>query len=106
MTIYLLILIGLASSVSELSNQGKLDHWWYWFSQAAWQNKNKWKPYPIWRFWPFIIFTDAFHFFKTIWVIAMCYAIFFGGLNAIYSFGIYSVSFQVFYWILPYIKVK
>lgn len=104
--IYLLILIGLFNAVSELSNHGKLDHWWYWFSQAAWENKNKWKPYPMWRWWPFIILTDAFHCFKFLWVVCMCWAIFIGGMNPFYSFGIYSVSFEVFYFLLPYIKIK
>lgn len=106
MTYLLLFIIGFTNAVSELSNQGKLDSWWYWFSQAAWQNKNKWKPYPLWRIWPFIIFTDAFHFFKTIWVISMCYAIFLGGLNPLHAFGVYSITFEVFYTLLPFIKVK
>lgn len=104
--VYLLITIGLANAISELSNHGKLNHWWYWFSQAAWNNKNTWKPYPIWRMWPFIILTDAFHFFKTIWVLAMCFAIYHGPFNPWLSFAIYSSSFSVFYWLLPYIKVK
>lgn len=106
MIYFLLVTIGFANALSELSNQGKLDHWWHWFSQESWENKNNWQPYPMWRYWPFIIFTDSFHFFKTIWVISMCFAILFGGLNPFYSFGVYSASFQLFYIILPFIKVK
>jgi len=106
MEIILLLLIGVANAVSELSNQGKLDHWWYWFSRAAWNNKNQWKPYPMWRFWPFIILTDAFHFFKTLWVLFMCYAISIGGVNFFYAFLIYSTSFQIFYSLFPFIKIK
>jgi len=105
-TVFLLAFIGLFNAISELSNHGKLDHWWYWFSQAAWNNKNKWKPYPMWRWWPFIIFTDNFHTSKTIWVILMCLAIYWGGVPIVYSFCVYSISFTFFYVLLPFINVK
>ena len=105
-TFVLLICIGLFNAISELSNHGKLDHWWYWFSQAAWQNKNTWKPYPLWRRWPFIIFTDAFHAFKFLWVIALSCAVWLGGIDPFFSFAIYSTSFTIFYVIVPFIKVK
>jgi hypothetical protein len=101
-----LILIGLFNALSELSNHGKLNHWGFWFSQLAWTNKNNWKPYPMWRWWPFIIFTDLFHFAKTIWVVLMCICVQFVDLEWYYSFMIYSCSFSVFYWVFPFLKVK
>jgi|688.fasta_scaffold56929_10 hypothetical protein len=102
----LLVLIGIFNAISELSNHGKINHWGQWWSIQAWENKNKWKPYPLWRYWPFIILTDAFHFFKTCWVITMAFAIQIGGLDWYYSFTIYSASFAIFYTLLPYIKFK
>ena len=100
----LLILIGLFNAISELSNHGKINHWGKWWNIESWNNKNTWQPYPMWRYWPFIIFTDAFHFFKALWVICMCLAVYLGGLSPLLSFTLYSVSFSVFYTILPYIK--
>ncbi len=102
----LLTMIGLFNAISELSNHGKINHWGQWWSIQAWENKNKWKPYPLWRYWPFIIFTDAFHFFKTCWVITMAFAIQISGLDWWLSFTIYSASFAIFYTLLPYIKFK
>jgi hypothetical protein len=102
----LLVLIGIFNAISELSNHGKINHWGQWWSIQAWENKNKWKPYPLWRYWPFIILTDAFHFFKTCWVITMAFAIQIGGLDWYYSFTIYSATFAIFYTLLPYIKFK
>jgi hypothetical protein len=102
----LLVLIGIFNAISELSNHGKINHWGQWWSIQAWENKNKWKPYPLWRYWPFIILTDAFHFFKTCWVITMAFAIQIGGLDWYYSFTIYSATFAIFYTLLPYIKLK
>jgi hypothetical protein len=106
MIIALIVLISLFNSISELSNHGKLNHWPQWWQQSAWINKNTWKPIPLWSYWPFIIFTDAFHFFKTLWVICMCLAIYLGGLNPFYSFAIYSFFFEVFYSMIPYFRVK
>lgn len=105
--IYLIpFLIGLFNSISELSNQGFLNNWPQWFTQDSWNNKHTWKPVGLWEYWPFIVITDAFHFFKTCWVIVMCYGLLLGSLNPFYAFAVYSASFQLFYWVIPYLKVK
>jgi hypothetical protein len=102
----LLVLIGIFNAISELSNHGKINHWGQWWSIQAWENKNRWKPYPMWRYWPFITLTDSFHFFKSCWVVSMCLAIQLGGLDWYLSFIIYSISFTIFYTLLPYIKLR
>ncbi len=100
----LLILIGLFNAISELSNHGKINHWGKWWSVIAWNNKNTWKPYPMWRYYPFITFTDAFHLFKFLWVASMCLAIYLGGIHPIIAYAVYSISFTIFYTLLPYLK--
>src|SRR3972149_3498697 len=102
----LLILIGLLSAMSELSNHGKLNHWPQWFTQDSWMNKNTWRPTPLFTFWPLIIFADAFHFFKTLWLICFCLTVQYIALEWYWCFIAYSVSFQCFYWLIPLIKVK
>ena len=101
-----IFLAGLFSAISELSNHGKINHWGKWFSQDAWNNKNTWKPYPLWRFWPFIILTDAFHLFKTLFLVAFCLSASLCQLEWYYLFIGYSASFSVFYSTLPYISWK
>ena len=112
-------LIGLANAFSELSNQGKLKSiagWGAWFNEMSWNNKNTWKPLGLWAYWPLVIVTDCFHSFKFIWVVLVCFLpliqIDFNIWGEIYLnkylsiFIIYSISFQIFYWIIPYLKLK
>lgn len=120
MTFILLILIGLFNAISEASNQSKLQSvngWGKWFDENSWMNKNTWKPilgFIKWSWWPFIVFTDAFHFFKSCWVICVCLLPIFAPIElsqnmailiCIY-FATYSTSFEIIYSILPYLKFK
>ena len=104
-------LIGLFNAISEASNQGKITHFLpAWFGPDSWQNKYTW----FWgygKYWPLIVFTDAFHFFKTCWVLCMCWGMnkaFNNGeslfvLNFAYPihwvacFVFYSVAFEIVY---------
>ena len=111
-------LIGIFNAVSEASNQGHLNNWPQWFTQGVWVNKYYWKPLGLWQYWPLVCFTDAFHFFKTLWVITMCLMVqtvynhrfFIHEKNLLYAnyrywvailiFAVYSAMFQVTYWII------
>ena len=100
--IYLLLAIaGMANAISELGNHTKLNFlhrkWW---SQDGWMNKNNWKPQPLWQYFPFIMFTDSFHFFKLIWVLSFCFCVAIGG-NFIFAFIIYSLFFEITYRVFP-----
>lgn len=102
MIFLLLAIAGIANAISELSNQGKLNflhrQWW---SQEGWMNKNNWKPQPLWRYFPFIMITDAFHFFKLIWVLSFCISIAIGGATFIIAYLVYSILFEIIYRIFP-----
>lgn len=102
----LLAFIGVSNAISELSNHGKLNHWGKWWTVEAWNNKNTWKPKGWWKIYPLIIFTDAFHFFKTLWVLSMCFSIYLGGMDWWLAFIIYSCWFQVAYSLIPYFRLK
>lgn len=116
---WLPVIIGFTFAISQASNQGKLlavNGWPQWFTYDSWNNKNTWKPVPIWRVWPFVEFTDAFHFFLSVGLVAMCFLplitidfTLFGDFiinRAVAIFGLYSISFQIFYWLLPYLRLK
>ena len=98
-------LIGLFNAISEASNQGKITHFLpAWFGPDSWQNKYTW----FWgygKYWPLIVFTDAFHFFKTCWVVCMCWGMqkaykepdFYGPISAVLCFVFYSAAFEIVY---------
>lgn len=110
--IFLAILIATFNSISELSNQGKLrssDGWGLWWDEHSWNNKNLWYPlfgFYKWSWWPLIIFTDAFHFFKTLWVITMCFLplLEWDALTPVKVFVVYSCTFEIVYTLFPYEK--
>lgn len=116
----LIALIGVFSAISEASNQGHITTWGQWFTQAAWQNKYTWHPHGLWQWWPFIVFTDAFHFFKFLWVVCLSFTSIYSfrtpqfkkyrliafylenykWIEPIATFAIYSITFQITYWLI------
>ena len=105
--IILLALTGLLDAISEASNHGKINYLGSWFKQDAWNNKNElfarletMFPKPIayvLAYWVLIYFTDAFHFFKGLLVVAIGICIQYSEIEWYWYFVIYSASFTVFY---------
>jgi len=135
-----IIIIGTAMSISEASNHGHLDSLpLQWFREESWGNKYEWggvyrRKYiwykemgtrltsylglfygmcvylGLWSRTPLVAFTDAFHFFKTIWMAGFCYIISVITGHAMAGVGIYiliAFTFEMVYGqLIPFIIKK
>lgn len=112
----LIIVAGIANAISESSNFGRLDFLYhrypckftYWFSQDAYTNKYK---HWILEYTPLVAFTDAFHFFKHVfifslfWLISLCFGLkllTFFSIWMVFAFA-FSMTYDVLIPLIPHI---
>ena len=101
-------LAGAFNALSECQTFGKYpDSWPLWFQPDGWKNKYIWQPVPLFEYWPFIVVTDAFHFFKFLWVASFSLAVWYA-MNrapkspgaAVLSFAVFSATFESVYYLI------
>lgn len=113
--IILIVIAGLANAISEASNQNALswckDKWWDGYNTNS-------KNFPLWmNYGPGVMFRDAFHFFKLVWITTICWLVVYletGILfelsldwllyKLIFTFVLFSTSFELGRFIIKLIK--